>query len=231
MWVSNYTLVTIYIVEVCTQEVEEEPEFRVKEPSQACSVYRRTETGTSTISPKFDIRGRWCSLEVLITYCMCYLSVMPRYISKWIILQLLFKFSVGCWLLHPWSPLDPRCHLLCIGLCVTKIRWLKGVLGLTVDILKIRLNYTIFSFWRTNFTIWCICLAHVQWPVTKLKFWNCGAFICSTLQHKCLAKMTMGFTCKLIETALGVTTKKWRVGAENAIFNEFKRNWLLSNYH
>ena len=48
----------------------------------------------------------------------------------------------------------------------------------------------------------------------------------------------MAFTCKLIETALGVTTKKKKkkkkkrkkeVGAQNAILNAFKRNWLLPN--
>ena len=39
-----------------------------------------------------------------------------------------------------------------------------------------------------------------------LKILNCREFICSTLQHKCLVKVTMAFTCKLIKTALGVTT-------------------------
>ena len=38
----------------------------------------------------------------------------------------------------------------------------------------------------------------------------------------------MAFTCKLIQT--GVTTLKRGMGAENAIFNEFKREWLLPNY-
>ena len=33
----------------------------------------------------------------------------------------------------------------------------------------------------------------------------------------------MAFICKLIETALGVTTLKRGMGAENPIFNEFKR--------
>ena len=41
--------------------------------------------------------------------------------------------------------------------------------------------------------------------------------MCSTLQYKCLAKGTMAFTCKLIETARGVTTVKRGMGAENAI--------------
>ena len=42
-------------------------------------------------------------------------------------------------------------------------------------------------------------------------------YICSILQHKCLAKGTMAFTCHVIETVLGVTTLKSGVGAENAL--------------
>ena len=86
---------------------------------------------------------------------------------------------------------------------VTRNRWPKGVLGLRVGgggtNLKINLITRYLAFEGQNFV-------------------NCGTVICSTLQQKCLAKGTVIFNCKLIETALGVTALKRGVGAENACF-------------
>ena len=48
MWVSNQTPITIYrasvMVGVCTGKVKKNPSSGEKEPPQACSVYRRTDT-------------------------------------------------------------------------------------------------------------------------------------------------------------------------------------------
>ena len=109
-------------------------------------------------------------------------------------------------LLQPCSSLDPRCHLDMLCIFVTKIRWAKGVLCLVGGegdgILKIRLNYTIFSVWMTDLTFWCKCLAHAQCLIIKMLKLQSTYMLYNAALMSCVR--TMAFTCKLIKTVLGV---------------------------